>query len=65
MTRTGLSRPIMQALDDKVIDSHIELYVNDFSLDLGDEGINAVEALIKRAEERGLIPVCDKTLILS
>ena len=54
-----------QELDDTVIDNHIGLYVNDFSLDLGDEGILAVETLLKRAEERGLIPACDKPLIVS
>ena len=54
-----------QELDDTVINSHIELYVNDFSLDLGVEGITAVETLLKQAEERGLIPACDKPLIVS
>ncbi len=54
-----------QELDDEVIDSHIDLYVNDFSLDLGDEGIKAVEMLLGRAEERGLIHGCDKVLIVS
>lgn len=44
-----------QEMDDKVIKSHIGLYVNDYSLDLGDEGVAAVEALFKMAEERGLI----------
>lgn len=32
-------------LDDDVIDKHIALFVNDFSLSLGDEGRRAVEAL--------------------
>lgn len=35
-----------QELDDKVIDSHIALFVNDYSLSLGDEGCKAVEKLI-------------------
>ena len=47
-----------QELDDKVIRNHIELYVNEFSLDLGDEGIQAVNSLLSRAEERGIIPPC-------
>ncbi len=45
-----------QELNDEVIDAHINLYVNDFSLDLGEEGIAAVETLLARAEDRGLIP---------
>jgi 1,4-dihydroxy-6-naphthoate synthase len=35
-----------QEMADDVIDSHIALFVNDFSLSLGDEGRRAVEALI-------------------
>ena len=34
-----------QELDDKVIDSHIALFVNDFSLSLGREGRAAIEQL--------------------
>ncbi|MBR4964655.1 MAG: 1,4-dihydroxy-6-naphthoate synthase [Alistipes sp.] len=34
-----------QELEDSVIDSHISLFVNDFSLSLGDEGCCAVERL--------------------
>ncbi|WP_298030161.1 1,4-dihydroxy-6-naphthoate synthase [uncultured Alistipes sp.] len=34
-----------QELDDKVIDAHIALFVNDYSLGLGDEGRRAVETL--------------------
>ncbi len=53
-----------QELADEVIRSHIELYVNDFSSDLGDEGITAIETLLNRAEERGIIPPCDKPLFV-
>jgi 1,4-dihydroxy-6-naphthoate synthase len=34
-----------QELDDRVIDSHISLFVNDYSLSLGDEGRRAVALL--------------------
>ena len=34
-----------QEFEDRVIDSHISLFVNDFSLSLGDEGRKAVEML--------------------
>jgi len=53
-----------QELQDEVIDSHIKLYVNDFSIDLGDEGLAAVNTLLHKAEERGLIPPCDLPLTL-
>jgi 1,4-dihydroxy-6-naphthoate synthase len=41
---------------DEVIESHIRLYVNRYSLDLGKEGMAAVEELLRRAEDRGIIP---------
>lgn len=51
-----------QELDDEVIRNHIELYVNDFSVDLGEEGIQAIETLFARAEQRGIIPPCELPL---
>jgi 1,4-dihydroxy-6-naphthoate synthase len=54
-----------QELEDAVIDNHIELYVNDFSLNLGAEGEQAVSELLGRAEARGLIPACTLPLFLS
>jgi len=54
-----------QELADNVIDAHIGLYVNDFSLDLGDEGVAAVTDLFARAEARGLIPRTSAPLFAS
>lgn len=54
-----------QELDEAVINAHIALYVNDFSLDLGDEGLRAVDTLLARAGARGLIPSCDLPLTIS
>lgn len=51
-----------QELSDPVIDSHIELYVNAFSRDLGAEGEQAIATLFARAEARGIIPRCDRPL---
>ncbi|MBI5189088.1 MAG: 1,4-dihydroxy-6-naphthoate synthase, partial [Nitrospirae bacterium] len=53
-----------QEMDDAVIDSHIGLYVNEFSLDLGEEGMSAVEELFARAEYRRIIPTDDNPLFL-
>lgn len=39
-----------QEMDNDVINKHIELYVNDFSVDLGDKGKKAVSALIKKVQ---------------
>ncbi len=60
----GYIRDHAQELDDQVIDAHIRMYVNDFSLDLGEEGIAAVETLMARAEARGLIPKSTEPLVL-
>ncbi|NIQ93183.1 MAG: 1,4-dihydroxy-6-naphthoate synthase [Desulfuromonadales bacterium] len=54
-----------QEISESVTEQHIRLYVNDFSRDLGDEGVGAVEALLGRAEQRGLIPSSERPLFLS
>ncbi len=45
-----------QEMSPEVCASHIDLYVNDFSSDLGDEGIRAISTLLRCAEQAGLIP---------
>jgi 1,4-dihydroxy-6-naphthoate synthase len=44
-----------QEMDSSVREQHISLYVNDFTVDLGDVGIAAVRALMERARAAGLI----------
>lgn len=43
-----------QEIDDQVIRDHIGLYVNDYSLDLGPEGMAAVNNFLKKGHEAGL-----------
>jgi len=43
-------------MDREVMDRHIRLYVNDYTLNLGDEGKGAVRRLYREASERGVIP---------
>ncbi|MDA8099174.1 MAG: 1,4-dihydroxy-6-naphthoate synthase [Nitrospiraceae bacterium] len=45
-----------QEMDETVMLRHIGLYVNDFSLDLGTEGLTAVRKLFKEASDRGIFP---------
>ncbi|WP_261566078.1 1,4-dihydroxy-6-naphthoate synthase [Frankia gtarii] len=45
-----------QEMAPDVVDAHIELYVNEFSLDLGDEGFTAIETLLARAADAELVP---------
>ena len=35
---------------------HIDLYVNEFTADLGEEGYNAIYALLSRAAKEGIVP---------
>jgi 1,4-dihydroxy-6-naphthoate synthase len=44
-----------QEMAPRVIQQHIDLYVNRFSRDLGEEGQDAVKLLLDRAEEAGLL----------
>lgn len=44
-----------QELKDEVIEQHINLYVNDYSIDIGEDGVSAVKELMRRAEEEGII----------
>ena len=45
-----------QEMDPEVIRSHIGLYVNEYSRDLGDEGLQAVRELLRRGAAAGLFP---------
>jgi 1,4-dihydroxy-6-naphthoate synthase len=45
-----------QEMEPDVVRQHIDLYVNEFSLDLGDEGYAAADALLGRAAAAGLSP---------
>jgi 5,8-dihydroxy-2-naphthoate synthase len=48
-----------QEMDLNVVNQHIQLYVNSFSLNLGAEGKEAVTTLFSRAEQAGLIPASE------
>lgn len=52
----GYIREHAQELDPAISRSHIELYVNDFSLDLGRQGERAIEELSRRGRAARLIP---------
>lgn len=48
-----------QEMDPEVAKAHINLYVNEFTADLGEEGYAAVTALLTRAAAEGLVPEVD------
>jgi 1,4-dihydroxy-6-naphthoate synthase len=53
-----------QEMSEEVRQKHIDLYVNEYSLDVGEAGKAAVIELFKRAEERGFIPKVGKEIFL-
>jgi 1,4-dihydroxy-6-naphthoate synthase len=62
------SRPYVRAhaqeMSEEVMYKHIDLYVNEYSIDLGDEGRGAVELLFGKAAQLGLIPAVGDPLFL-
>lgn len=52
-----------QEMAPDVVAQHIDLYVNDFSVDLGQEGRDAAELLLSRARDLGLIPQSELPLM--
>lgn len=44
-----------QEMEEDVMRKHIDLYVNDYSTDLGTEGRNAITTLFDRAKQSGLV----------
>lgn len=53
-----------QEMSEEVMYKHIDLYVNEFSIDLGKVGRKAVLTLFKKAKENGVIPPGDTKLFL-
>jgi 1,4-dihydroxy-6-naphthoate synthase len=46
-------------MEEEVMYKHIQLYVNDYSVDLGTKGKDAIIELFKRSSELNLIPKMD------
>jgi len=53
-----------QEMSEEVMYKHIDLYVNNYTLDLGKAGKKSVETLFKKAQELGLIETIEKDLFL-
>lgn len=61
----GYIRTHAQEMDEKVIASHIDLYVNQFSHDVGEVGREAVQELLRRGRNIGLFQPVQPTPWLS
>ncbi|MES2285152.1 MAG: 1,4-dihydroxy-6-naphthoate synthase [Bacteroidota bacterium] len=53
-----------QEMSEEVMYKHIELYVNNYSLDLGIEGKHAVQLLFDKAQELGIIDKIEEEIFL-
>ena len=53
-----------QAMEDHVMQSHIDLYVNEYSIDLGGKGRHAVQTMFSMANEKGLIGDYDRDFMI-
>jgi len=54
-----------QAMDEAVMYKHIELYVNKYSVDLGEEGKKAIDTLFEKALENKIIPAFKESLYVA
>ncbi|MFB7816316.1 1,4-dihydroxy-6-naphthoate synthase [Paenibacillus chitinolyticus] len=52
-----------QEMSPEVAKAHIDLYVNSFTADLGEDGYGAIEALLGRAAQEGLVPEFDLKML--
>jgi 1,4-dihydroxy-6-naphthoate synthase len=53
-----------QEMDEEVMYKHIELYVNNYSVDLGIEGKSAVQLLFDKGHELGIIDKIEEKIFL-
>jgi len=54
-----------QEMEEEVMYKHIDLYVNDFTLDLGVDGREAISVLYKRAISLGVLPEMNEQIFLT
>jgi 1,4-dihydroxy-6-naphthoate synthase len=53
-----------QEMSEKVMMQHVELYVNKYSIDLGDEGKDAITQMFNLAQEKEIIPNITQPLFI-
>jgi 1,4-dihydroxy-6-naphthoate synthase len=65
--KSGLEfiRQHAQEMSEEVMYKHIELYVNKYSVDLGEEGRKAINLLFDTALEKGIIPEIKENIFLT
>jgi 1,4-dihydroxy-6-naphthoate synthase len=65
--KSGLEfiRSHAQEMSEEVMYKHIDLYVNQYSLDLGNEGKKAIQLMFDKAKEKEIIPAIKEDLFLT
>jgi 1,4-dihydroxy-6-naphthoate synthase len=65
--KSGLEfiRKHSQEMSEEVMYKHIDLYVNKYSVDLGEEGRKAIQLLFDKALEKGIIPPIKEQIFLT
>lgn len=53
-----------QEMDAQVMQKHIELYVNDYSKDLGIDGLAAIQSFLERGRNAGILPAMPENITL-
>ena len=53
-----------QEMEESVMYKHIELYVNKYSVDLGDLGRKAIESMFSKAQDLNIVPKTEKNIFL-
>lgn len=53
-----------QEMDKNVMMQHVDLYVNKYSIDLGNEGKSAITKMFNLAQEKGIIPPISNSLFV-
>lgn len=61
----GYVRRHAQEMDEAVMQAHIDLYVNDYTLDYGADGVAAIEDLMRRAVEAEVLPAAAEPLFVA
>ncbi len=54
-----------QAMDDAVMKAHIDLYVSDYTADLGEKGRSAVAQMFRIAREKNVIPAYAENIFIN
>jgi 1,4-dihydroxy-6-naphthoate synthase len=52
-------------MDSTIMNNHIKLFVNEYTLDLGDKGREAIVELFRIAREKGVIPLLPERIFLT